>query len=108
MLQGAVMVLQAVAASTSSTLQQLQLLGCGLTDTAFIHSAIQQRAADALAQAKTPKKKKKAKKKGAKGKEPAGELTGPYSPSHAKTSLTSTGSRTVTVCMEVAARPLYV
>lgn len=65
------MVLQAVAASTQCTLQQLQILGCGLADNAFIHTAIQRRAAEALAQAKTPKKKK-AKKKGPKGKEPAG------------------------------------
>ena len=66
------MVLQAVAASPGSTLQQLQLLGCGLADSAFIHSAIQQRAADVLAQVKTPKKKKKAKKKGDKGKDAVG------------------------------------
>ena len=59
------------AASKQCRLQQLQLHGCGIADSACIQKAIQLRAAEALENAKPKKKAKKKKKKAAKGKEDA-------------------------------------
>ena len=71
--QGAVVLVKA-AASKSCKLKQLQLHSCGIADTAIVISALQHRAAEALANKKAPKKKKAKKKKGAKDKEdPAGD-----------------------------------
>ena len=72
-MQGAAELMQAIAATSACSLQRLQLLGCGLADNAFIQHAIQQRAAEATEQVKTPKKKKK---KGAKGKEKGKDKAG--------------------------------
>ena len=68
-MQAAVVLVQATAKSDCK-LKQLRLHGCGVADTAFIQTAIQLRAAEALENAK-PKKKAKKKRKAAKGKEEA-------------------------------------
>lgn len=59
------------AASKQCRLQQLQMHGCGIADSACIQKALLLRAAEALESAKPKKKAKKKKKKAAKGKEEA-------------------------------------
>ena len=78
-LQGAVCLIQATS-SGECKLRQLQMHGCGIADMAFVHDAIQRRAAEALANAKQPKKKKakKKKKKGAQEKPPGEPMNRSY------------------------------
>lgn len=59
------------AASKQCRLEELQMHGCSIADSAFIQKALQLRAAEALENAKPKKKGKKKKKKAAKGKEEA-------------------------------------